>query len=260
MKPVLAIAGATGVAKTKVAIAIAKQTGSVLLPLDQLHRYAHLQEGTGLDLDALAQVDHFGYQTLSPWEVSGPEKYVLWLRTAIHSITDRPIIIEGDCTSYLREILACAADSIIGRIRVVALNTSPVESVNLERIKSRVSPEKVKAIVEETRMLEEKGFVSTAGLPLLMRCEELWKHPEHDDRTLAWAIRIAAKVYCPSYLALKGRISVAEARERIVRNVHAIQRYQSTRVGSILPREKIFAEDQVSRLIDSSVASFQMES
>ena len=100
MQPVVAIAGATGTGKT--VISIAKQCSAVLFPLDQLHRYAHLGEGSGLDIEGLRQVDHYGYQVLSPWEVSGPEKYAEWLKSALSSVAaERPVVIEGGCTSYL---------------------------------------------------------------------------------------------------------------------------------------------------------------
>jgi hypothetical protein len=254
MRPIVAIAGATGTGKTAIAISIAKQAGAVLLPLDQLHRYAHLQEGTGLDIEGLLQVDHYGYQILSPWEVSGPEKYIQWLKSALRLVaSQRPVVIEGGCTSYLYKILAGQDDPILQQIRVVAIATSSVASLNLQRIRERWSAKRVEAIIEETKALEVKGFISPAGLPLLQLCEHLWKHPEHYDPTLAWAIRISARMYCPSFLASKGQLNVASATERIVSNVLDIQRYQDARVRSVLRDGEIFEESQLEELIGDLV-------
>ena len=254
MQPIVAIAGATGTGKTAIAISIAKQTGAALLPLDQLHRYAHLQEGTGLDVEGLRQVDHYGYQILSPWEVSGPEKYIQWLKSALDLVASkRPVVIEGGCTSYLYKILTSQDDPILKRIRIVAIATSPAEPLNLQRIRERWCAKRVQAIIEETKALEVKGFISAAGLPLLQLCEHLWTHPEYDDPTLAWAIRISARMYCPSFLASKGHLSVEMASERIVSNVLDIQRYQDARLRSVLPGQRVFEESQMPQLIGDLV-------
>jgi hypothetical protein len=122
--------------------------------------------------------------------------------------------------------------------------------LNLQRIRDRCCLKKIQAIIEETQVLEERGFITVAGLQLLRRCEGLWKHPEDDDAALAWAIRISARIYCPSFLALRSEISVEMARERIGANVLDIQRYQETRIRSALPDERVFEESQVPQLID----------
>ena len=54
--PVVAITGCTGSDKTRLALALARHTGATVVPLDQLHRYMYLQEGTGLDSHELASV------------------------------------------------------------------------------------------------------------------------------------------------------------------------------------------------------------
>jgi hypothetical protein len=259
MQPIVAIVGPTGTGKTELAISIAKQVGAVLLPLDQLHRYAHLSEGTGLDVEGLSQVDHHGYQILSPWEVSGPEKYVQWLGPVLSSVgIQRPVVLEGGCTSYLYKILARTDDQILKKIRIVALASDPIGPANLQRIRDRWSPEKILAVIEETKNLEEEKFICGAGLPLLELCERLWKHPENDDPTLAWAIRISARIYGPSYLALRGQLSAEMARERIVSNVLDIQRYQEARIRSVLPSERIFEGSQTRQLF-SDICRFLLE-
>ncbi len=255
--PIIAITGATGTGKTELAISVAKQTGAIVLPLDQLHRYKYLKEGTGLDIEKLRKVRYFGYNVLSPWEVSGPDKYIIWLRNTLKNIATRaPVIIEGGCTSYLNKLLSCVNDPVLSHVRVVALSLHPDEYVNIQRIKVRVSIEKVWAILQETKLLEERGFISESGLPFLLQCESLWKHPEHEDPTLAWAIRISAKVYCPSYLALKGKLSIDAARNRIIENVIHIQRYQDARIRAALPKSMTFPEQRVSALSQEIVSTF----
>jgi len=98
---------------------------------------------------------------------------------------------------------------------------------------------KIERIVEETGKLEKLGFIKISGLPFFRECEKLFKHPEHDDKRLAWALRISAKMYLPAYLVLKGEISLDSAREWIIRNVHKIQDYQKERVRRFLPASNI---------------------
>jgi len=254
MYPIVAITGATTTAKTDLAICVANQTGATVLPLDQLHRYRYLAEGTGLDIEELRQVRHFGYQMLSPWEVSGPDKYVLWLRNALGQIAATgPAVIEGGCTSYLAELVSSERDRVLGEIRFVALERSPSEATNKERIEERFSRHKVARVISEVEALESHGFLCEAGLPLFRNCEQVWTHPEHEDRRLAWALRISARVYCPAYLALKGRITLDSARARIVRNVLDIQEYQSDRIGRLLSGKAIFHRHQVPALAQAVI-------
>jgi len=237
MYPIIALAGPTGTGKTAIAIAAAKATGAIILPLDQLQRYQYLREGVGFNENAFGGVDHRGYQVLSPWEVSGPARYAEWLRSTVQiEARDRPVLIEGGCTSYLTRILELhGSDPIFRHVECVALNAPADAKVALSKIETLYDMEKILRIIREVEDLERRGFVSEAGLSFLEECEDLFVHPEHEDRNLAWAIRISAKVYCPAYLALKGRIEVHNARKRIVRNIRAIQIYQQQRVAALLP-------------------------
>ncbi|MFW6155515.1 MAG: isopentenyl transferase family protein [Planctomycetota bacterium] len=255
MHPILAITGATGTGKTSIALAVAERTGATVLPLDQLHRYRHLPEGTGLDVCALSRVRHYGYQMLSPWEVSGPARYVEWLRTAVLRVASfGPVIIEGGCTSYLAKLMGYRDDSVLGRIKIVALTVSQDANANSRRIKSRVSAAKVQAVLQETRQLEQQGYLSEAGIPFLLECESLWKHPEHDERTVAWAVRIAARIYCPAYLAVKGIITADSARDRMIVNVGAIQRYQASRIEMLLPDASRFSPHDQLHIVEQLAA------
>ena len=241
MFPVLMLTGATCTGKTSIAVSVAKQTQAVLLPLDQLQRYTHLREGVGLDPVLLAQVEHYGYQILSPWEVSGPEEYSTWLKDAIpRYAVERPIVIEGCCTSYLRKILDLRqTEPLFKQIKIYALDIVPNDPLNIANISRLCSLEKTQRIIEETKSLVADGFISEPGLPLLQKCEKLFKHPKHANKSLAWAIRISAKVYCPAYLSLTGRITVSAARERIILNIREIQDYQNRRIHKFLQETNI---------------------
>lgn len=242
MWPIVALAGPTCTGKTVIAATAAMATGAVTLPLDQLQRYMHLSEGVGFDERTFAG-EHKGYQVLSPWEVSGPARYEAWLKATIpHEATSHPVVLEGGCTSYLMRILAVRrTDPILGRIQVFGLDPPADPEVAISRIRARYSVDKVRLIVHEVSDLESRGFISEAGLPFLEECEGLFVHPEREDRTLAWAIRISARMYCPAYLALKGKIDLSNARERIIRNVRDIQVYQQQRVKACLPANRIFS-------------------
>jgi len=252
MNRLLVITGPTGTSKTNLAITLAKDTGAALLPLDQLHRYQHLVDGTGLDLKALAQVDHFGYQTLSPWVVSGPGPYMAWLLPQVrHLLSDRPLILEGGCTSYLQALLSHKRHPVFREIRFVALMPDDNRESNTQQVSLRVSQTKFLSIVSETEELVRAGFIKPSGLPLLTECEMLWKHPEHTDSNLAWAIRISAKIYLPAYLALLGRLSPEEARAKTIENVIQIQEYQRDRIRSLLPLSCFVPQSAVGTSIES---------
>lgn len=255
MYPIIAISGATGTTKTALATSVAKRTKATILPLDQLQRYKYMQVGTGLAVEDLQHVKSFGYQILSPWEVSGPGEYATWLRESLDRIArSGPIVIEGGCTSYLNQLLASSADPTLSQITIVALDVNPDQEINRRRIRDRVSKATIAALLTETEQLEKCGFISEAGLSFLQECERLWKHPEHDNPNLAWAIRIAARVYCPSYLAYKQAISVDNARSRIINNVLDIQTYQASRIRSSLPRQALYPEHQIPALEEELVA------
>lgn len=236
MYPVAILTGPTCTGKTRIAIAVARTTNAILLPLDQLHRYDHLREGTGLDLGLLREVAHDGYGVLSPWEISGPCKYVEWLESAIlrHG-AKRPILVEGGCTSYLQIVLEkIRSDPVFQRVRVYALDENLTSSQVADRIGGLCTEDKVRRVVAEAGMLRQLGFITNHGLSLLQHCERVFTHPEHADPNLAWAVRISAKVYCPAYLALTGRLYLADARIRIIANAIGIHSYQTRRMREIL--------------------------
>lgn len=239
--PIVAIIGATTTGKTSLAISIASKTNSAVLPMDQLQRYRYLEEGVGLDLEGLSVVTHYGYQILSPWVVSGPKDYVLWLKKAIIRFARKqPVIIEGGCTSYLYELISNqCSDTVFGKIKIIALEP-PMDVVrNTENIKRIFSRQKIERIVQETEILEQLGFIKSSGLPFFWECERLFKHPEDEDDRLAWALRISARMYLPAYLALKAEITLENAHEWIIKNVQEIQEYQKRRVRQFLPAMNI---------------------
>ena len=251
MHPVVAIAGATGTGKTDLALSVAAKLDGVLLPLDQLHRYKHLAEGTGLDLDSLSAIKHIGYQILSPWEVSGPLKYSEWLSDTLESSTRlSPAVIEGGCTSYLNQILSVPHHPILGKIYYVGLMARPDRDADMLRIQERITPAKMERVLAETEALVTEGFISNSALPLLLRYETLWQHPEDLDSRLAWAVRIAARVYSPAFMALEGLISIEEARQRIVANVLDIQKYQQSRLLAALPHNALYTDEERAGLAD----------
>ena len=249
--PIVAIAGCTGAQKTRLALSLAKETNATVVPLDQLHRYKHMKEGTGLDVDGLSQVRNHGYQVLSPWEVSGPDRYVMWLRDALVQLASiGPVVIEGGCTSYLKRLVACSTDQVLGQVGIVALSAPVSETTRRDHIEMRVSNSKMAAVIAETATLEASGFLSEAGTKFLLECEQMWVHPESEDLRLAWAVRIAAKVYAPAYQALKGQISADAARARVIANVLEIQHHQSKRTLAFLPHRAVFEQADIPELYE----------
>ena len=241
MYPIIIIAGPTCTGKTALALSVAKKTGSIILPLDQLHLYRYLKEGVGLDLEALSTVDNYGYNILSPWKVCKPKEYVIWLKRSIKKFVEKQsIIIEGGCTSYLKEIInKRKLDPLFSLIKIVALDATTNISQNSKYIAGLYSINKIKKIINETRTLEELGFIKASGLSFFRKCERLFIHPEHDDPRLAWALRISARMYLPSYLALKGKIFLENAQKWTILNVHEIQNFQKERVHCLLPSSDV---------------------
>ena len=256
--PIAVLTGPTCSGKTKLAISVSRAAGAVLLPLDQLHRYAHLREGTGLDFHLIDEVVHDGYAVLSPWEVSGPSKYGDWLRLAIlHYAKKRPIVIEGGCSSYLREVLQrICTDSVFRTARVFALDDNLTESEARAHIASICSQERCYRIVTEVERLVHLGFLNNEGLPFLKRCEQIFVHPEHVDQNLAWAIRISANVYCPAFLALLGHIDLNSARARIISNAVDIYCYQAKRIRGLLDEHELYSTYSDKRIALEAILDF----
>ncbi len=250
MFPIVLIAGVTCAGKTQLAIEVAKNTHAVLLPIDQLQRYKYLVEGVGLESKLLKLVKNEGYQILSPWTVSGPIKYIAWLRKAIlKNVNHYPIIIEGCCTGYLQAVMEnMENDDMLKPIKIFPIDIDVNDTQNILRIENRISIQSTKRVIREIALLEKLGFINIKGLPFLLECENLFKHPEHFDKNLAWAIRISAKIYCPAYLALKGEISVIDARMRIINNVKKMQVYQSNRLNSFFEKEDIWEHSRINEL------------
>jgi len=242
MRPILVISGATCTGKTALAVSLAKATGAVVVPLDQLQMYQYLKEGVGLESSLLAEVTTDGYSILSPWQVFPPCAYVDWLERIVttHAVT-KPVIIEGGCTSYFQMLLARASTgSILSHAVIIALDIGDVTPVDLHtRIEQSCSEEKFDRIVKETELLSGMGFIKKDGLNFLLQCESLFVHPEHQDTTLAWAVRISAKVYYPAYSALLGLLPRSDARERLIRNAIDIHSYQRRRIRALLANAKI---------------------
>ena len=242
MYSVVALTGPTCTGKTAVVVDVARKTGAVVLPLDQLQRYKYLSEGVGYDENVFKDVVHKGYQVLSPWIVSGPEKYSDWLGNVLRAeVRERPVLIEGGCTSYLKRILSLKkTDSVFKYIDVAAMNTPSDKSQGILRIHSLYNNEKIQRIVEEVSDLEKLGYITEEGLSFFKECEGLFVHPEHEDKKLAWALRISARMYYPAYLALKETIDLSDARRRIHKNIREIQIYQQKRISSCVSKERIF--------------------
>jgi hypothetical protein len=236
MYPVVLIAGPTRTGKTDVAVRAAARSGAILLPIDQLQLYMHLEVGVGLDRFSFKEIDTFGYQILDPWMRFSPAMYVSWLRSSILNFASkRPVVIEGGCTSYLKELMRGAqTDVILGAVKIVALRADSDQARRRARIEQFCSTERIRAIVQEVESLRRAGFYDETGLELFQHCEKIFRHPEFYHSGLAWALRISARIYYPAHLTSVAAMSEADARARIMENIVQIQEYQEKRLNSIL--------------------------
>jgi hypothetical protein len=235
------IAGPTQTGKTELATRTAAAAGALLLPIDQLQMYAHLQHGVGLDIARLQRIRTFGYQILDPWFRFAPQQYADWLRDALLRFRSEPlIVIEGGCTSYLAAVVErLTADPLLNELEIFALDPDESSESRSARISDAYTNSLVEQIVRELELLGRLGYWRTSGADLFEQCESTFVHPEHEDSRLAWALRISAGVYYPAYLALEGKLSLEEACVRIAANVFRIQSYQRRRICSILPASRI---------------------
>ena len=236
MKQIVLITGPTGTGKSDLACHLARVKNAVLIPMDQLQLYMHLEIGIGLDLSRFTGLQVFGYQILDPWMVFSPEKYVSWLRSCLLRFADRNVvIIEGGCTSYLRQLVAVQPlDPLLGAVRIVALDPGNNKRKRFDAIYSFYSEKIVQSIIDEVQHLRALGFYNDKGLGLFQECEKTFVHTEAEDKGLAWALRISARVYYPAHLASVSKITLSAARKRIVDNVFDIQEYQLRRIKSFL--------------------------
>jgi hypothetical protein len=244
------IAGPTLTGKTDLAIRLAVRSDAILLPIDQLQMYTNLSLGVGFDHAALRRVDTYGYQTLSPWDRFPPDTYVRWLRDAILKFaSDRPVVIEGGCTSYLSELVrARDRDPLLRAIKITALSLEDDKGECLDRIKRFYSQERVSAIIGEAESLRRSGFYDDTGLELFRRCENLFTHPTFQHMGLAWALRISARIYYPAHLGSVAQLSQSAVQARIIRNVVRIHQYQERRIRSFLRPDEICSYKDAMRI------------
>jgi len=235
------IAGPTLTGKTELATRTAADLGALLLPIDQLQMYAHLQRGVGLDSSRLQRLRTFGYQILDPWFKFAPQQYADWLRETLLRFRSEPlIVIEGGCTSYLAAVVGrLTTDPLLNELEIFALDPDEGDESRLARITDAYTNSLVEQIVCELDLLGQLGYWHTSGAEFFEQCESIFVHPEHEDSRLAWALRISAGVYYPAYLVLAGKLPLEKARVRIAENVFRIQSYQRGRIRSILPASRI---------------------
>lgn len=245
------IVGPTTSGKTRIAFGLAKRQDALIVPIDQLHMYKDLSVGTNLDATAISGAKTLGYQILNPWKRLPPNNYAIWLNRIIekyHKVTS--IVIEGGCTSYLKAFVesdwrGCASKLI----DIYAINLRQSEFARHSAIYEYCDDARVELIILEVERLMEKGYITRQGEELFAECEQIYKHPEDLGKGLAWAVRISSGVYHPAYLALRGKITAVHARERITRNVLAIQDYQASRLERILPRNFFYPADELSDVL-----------
>ena len=236
MKPIVLITGPTGTGKSDLATRTASVTDAVLLPMDQLQLYMHLEVGVGLDLSRFTGLRIFGYQILDPWMVFSPQKYISWLRSCLLRFATRnAVIVEGGCTSYLKQLLSLRpSDPLLSAIRIVALDPGDNKKRRFDAIDSFYSEKMIHSIIDEVKHLRALGFYNEKGLSLFRECETTFVHTEAEHQGLAWALRISARVYYPAHLASVSEITLSAARKRIICNVFNIQEYQLKRIRSFL--------------------------
>jgi hypothetical protein len=224
--------GSTCVGKSRLAVKRAEAIGATVVPIDQLQQYRDLEVGVGLDLELLSRVRTFGYRVRSPWEVVKPAAYVAWLAENVGRLAQqRPVVIEGGCTSYLAELLRTRASlPILRSIDIVELRFRNDPAESQVAIMNRCSVDLIRRVVTEMSCLKERGYFREDGLGFFAECERIFTHPEHPDPSLAWALRISAKVYYPAILVLLNRLSLHEASSRIGQNTVAIHDYQLRRL------------------------------
>lgn len=232
--PTVFLTGPTCCGKSEAVLKIAKESGAYVLPLDQLHLYEHLRFGVSRDPVKLASIRSVGYAWLSPWTVFPPHQYVEWVLEKVSNLARQgPVLVEGGCTSYLRELLERnARGGGPERGVFIAFGLEQEEGRIRERI-GELCSRRITDIVKETEMLCGRGFIGEEALEFFGECEKLFTHPEDANPQLAWAIRIAARVYYPAYLALLGRLSKEDACERLIGNVMDIHAYQCRRIRAM---------------------------
>jgi len=253
MKQIVLITGPTGTGKSDLACRIASVKDAVLIPMDQLQLYMHLEVGIGLDLSRFTGLRVFGYQILDPWMVFGPKKYISWLRSCLLRFANRNVvIIEGGCTSYLRQLVTLQpSDPLLRAIRIVALDPGNNKRKRFNAIYSFYSEKMVQSIIDEVKYLRALGFYNDKGISLFRECEKTFVHTEAEDKGLAWALRISARVYYPAHLASVSEITLSAARKRIVDNVFDIQEYQLKRIKSFLDASCIHSVSEGLRVLEN---------
>jgi hypothetical protein len=244
-KELILIVGPTQSGKTRFAINYARKMDSVLLPIDQLHFYKHLFYGVDYIPQRYRGITKFGYHSLSPWLEQSPIQYVKWLDKTLDRLDARDTVIEGGCTSYLNALLT---NSKYARsMKIVALKVERSKEERFQRISTYVTYDRIRKIIKETARLESAGYIKQKGIDFLRECETLFKHPNHEDNSLAWAIRISSKIYCPAYLGLLGKLTLHKVRQRILKNILEIQQYQIEHIVDILGSVKVRSSLEVNK-------------
>ncbi len=177
MTRIIVLTGPTLSGKTRLATRFARRVDALLLPMDQLQMYKHLERGVGLDRSALRGLRTCGYQIHDPFIKFGPDKYVKWLVSNIERFKrERFIVVEGGCTSYLKELLSQQPNSAVLRnIQVLALYPSGTEDQWRERILAAAGPSEMEEVIQEVSSLCRMGYIKASGVSLFQECERLFK-------------------------------------------------------------------------------------
>ena len=149
LRPVLIIAGPTGVGKSSLALAFAAQTGAEIVSADSRQVYRGLDLGTAKPTaDEQLAIPHHLVDLLDPGEAYSAGRFLNDARTAIASVNSRGrrTVVVGGSTLYVHALVQGLAD-------LPPLDPDLVEALTREA----ATPEGQRALFEELRQADPRA-------------------------------------------------------------------------------------------------------
>lgn len=217
----LVIAGPTCIGKTSYVLELTKLYPFEIVNVDSFQIYSHFRIGTGR-ADMMFERSHL-YGFRNPHEVLGPSEYIQLVKAALQGIRTRNNfpLFEGGSITYLKALADHYALTIIG-------------------LKSFSGDWSKRMIIDRIRSYNEEDLIDEirAGLDLGFRNTRVMQ----DD-----------VIYLPYVEYCEGKVSLAAARERVVKNLvirheEQINQYQGFNVHWFYPTKRFL--DEVKPLVE----------